>query len=659
MPRPSLPLLLLMLMVQFCAGPFLAAQIPTVDRIETVNFGPGSHASLSVYGKGLKDVLYLWTPLGRLPFKATDPVTETVALFEGTISPAAIPGVYESRIVTAAGISARRFVLLDDLPTFAMQGVSEENPPNTVLPIHCCVDGYLNAVKPKYFGLNLDKGQQVSIEVYARRLDSPLDPVLRLTDSTGKEMAFADDTPGLSGDAQLRFIAPATGKYVLQLRDVKYSGGSDYYFHLRIGRFSLIQGTYPRRTSLGANVRIVGAEGERSVAVAEFTTGVDDIGLVVPLAVASGNAGGSSLTSVATARISPVLEVEPNDSRETATSTNAKTEGISGRFESAGDIDWFRVSAEAGQHLCVTAHARDVGSPADVQLRLYDIAGKLLQQSDDSGENDAQVFAPISVAGDVFVEVHELSRQFGSMWTYDLELQRSGRLEVTTSVDSVAIPDRGAIGIPLTIKRIGHHSAFELSVANLPAGIESSPVMIASNQNTAFLCLRSTGDVVDHYSSRLSIDCRVLAESSLGPVLSVAKPADGKANYQLYSLQAGVFAYPATPAAFSLVSEPTQLEIVRNTEAVITIKAVRTGDWNQPIDLASAIPAGELPPGITVTTAQIAIDSAEVTIKASPNVIPGRYSLSLNGTLKKDKLTIVQPVPTIMLTVSEPRETES
>ena len=39
--------------------------------------------------------------------------------------------------------------------------------------------------------------QQVVAEVFARRLDSPLDSLIRLTDKEGKQLAFNDDEIGL------------------------------------------------------------------------------------------------------------------------------------------------------------------------------------------------------------------------------------------------------------------------------------------------------------------------------------------------------------------------------------------------------------------------------------------------------------------------------
>ena len=64
--------------------------------------------------------------------------------------------------------------------------------------------------------------------------------------------------------------------------------------------------------------------------------------------------------------------------------------------------------------------------------------------------------------------------------------------------------------------------------------------------------------------------------------------------------------------------------------------------------------AEELPTGVTVAAAKIEQNEIEVTITANDKAVPGTYTLSLQGTLKKDKTTIVQPVPTITLTVNAP-----
>ena len=84
-------------------------------------------------------------------------------------------------------------------------------------------------------------GEQVVAEVSARRLDSPLDSVLKLTDAAGTQLAFNDDHEdkgaGLNthyADSWLRATLPATGTYYIHLGDSQHQGGPEYGYRLRI-----------------------------------------------------------------------------------------------------------------------------------------------------------------------------------------------------------------------------------------------------------------------------------------------------------------------------------------------------------------------------------------------------------------------------------------
>jgi len=84
-------------------------------------------------------------------------------------------------------------------------------------------------------------GQIIYAEVHARRLGSPLDSVLWLTDATGKQLAFNDEyeDPGAGlvthhADSMLRVELPADGTYFVHLGDIQQHGGTDYAYRLRI-----------------------------------------------------------------------------------------------------------------------------------------------------------------------------------------------------------------------------------------------------------------------------------------------------------------------------------------------------------------------------------------------------------------------------------------
>jgi hypothetical protein len=84
-------------------------------------------------------------------------------------------------------------------------------------------------------------GQPIVAEVYARRLGSPLDSILKLTDASGKVLALNDDyedpEAGVNthdADSYLSVTLPADGTYYLHLGDSNRNGGEEYAYRLRI-----------------------------------------------------------------------------------------------------------------------------------------------------------------------------------------------------------------------------------------------------------------------------------------------------------------------------------------------------------------------------------------------------------------------------------------
>ncbi|WP_414661981.1 PPC domain-containing protein [Horticoccus sp. 23ND18S-11] len=85
-------------------------------------------------------------------------------------------------------------------------------------------------------------GQEIVAEVFARRLQSPLDSVIELTDATGRSLALNDDADdkgaGLithHADSRIAFTLPADGKYFLRLTDAQHRGSRDFAYRLKVG----------------------------------------------------------------------------------------------------------------------------------------------------------------------------------------------------------------------------------------------------------------------------------------------------------------------------------------------------------------------------------------------------------------------------------------
>ena len=84
-------------------------------------------------------------------------------------------------------------------------------------------------------------GQDLVTEVQARRLESPMDPVLKITGPDGKMLAFNDDYEDAGNgvnthhaDSYATLKLPADGAYRVHISDTVRGGGEEYGYRLRI-----------------------------------------------------------------------------------------------------------------------------------------------------------------------------------------------------------------------------------------------------------------------------------------------------------------------------------------------------------------------------------------------------------------------------------------
>ena len=93
------------------------------------------------------------------------------------------------------------------------------------------------------FEVDAKAGETLVAEVRARRLESPLDSFLKVTDSAGKVIALNDDhfdaASGLNtdhADSYLMAKFPSDGKYFVHLGNTRQDGGKAYAYRLRINQ---------------------------------------------------------------------------------------------------------------------------------------------------------------------------------------------------------------------------------------------------------------------------------------------------------------------------------------------------------------------------------------------------------------------------------------
>jgi len=150
------------------------------------------------------------------------------------------PGVYPLSVRGAEWASNAVPFAVDTLPEGPEREPNNQlagaQPITLPLIVNGRIDGPGDRDVFRFEGLG---GEDIVAEVYARRLNSPLDSMLKLTDAAGKVLASNDDYEdkgsGLNthhADSRLCARLPADGTYYLHLADVQRQGGEEYAYRL-------------------------------------------------------------------------------------------------------------------------------------------------------------------------------------------------------------------------------------------------------------------------------------------------------------------------------------------------------------------------------------------------------------------------------------------
>ena len=191
-----------------------AGEIPFFSGIAPLGAPRGTRADVEVFGWNL--------PRRKVSVKVPDEPGTYGGLIEGA-----------SSILFEAGDGAE------------VAAAEPDDDPSQVeiLPVPVTVNGRID--KPgdaDVFAVRASKGQSLVVEVLARRLGSPVDSFLRITDEKGREILRGDDLEDAGSgllthhaDTRLLFDPPADGVYRIWVGDAQNAGGPDFPYRLRVG----------------------------------------------------------------------------------------------------------------------------------------------------------------------------------------------------------------------------------------------------------------------------------------------------------------------------------------------------------------------------------------------------------------------------------------
>lgn len=154
-------------------------------------------------------------------------------------------------------------VEVTDLP-LVLEAAADNNKPELgqLLPIPCGLNGRLEVEGDvDYYTLEAKKGEAISLEIIARRRNSAIDSHLRILNDKGAQVQLNDDLKvgkrNYSDSWLENWIAPADGKYTIEIRDVHLRGGARFPYFLQITRsqpyFELYLDTDKTQVPLGSH----------------------------------------------------------------------------------------------------------------------------------------------------------------------------------------------------------------------------------------------------------------------------------------------------------------------------------------------------------------------------------------------------------------------
>lgn len=627
------------------------AQEPAVNGTVPGAVTPGATTLLQINGGNLAPVKKLWTsfPCESVLAEGIDKNGENPAqvTFKLTIPGDVACGVHAMRVVTDKGVSPLRFLILDDLPSLQSAGNNTSSATAQLVSVPTAVDGAVPNLGWQFFKFTAQPGQRIAIEVLARRIGSSLDPMLRLLDARGRELAFNDDTPGLSGDASLVHTFKDAGEYILELRDIKYGAGA---YRLRIGDFPIATVSYPLAVQRGttANVTLAGfnVDGLQPVPV---TVAPDYPGEWRHVSVKRPG-GNSGFSTVEVSKSPQFLEQEPNNATEQANRVEL-TQDLNGRLDQPGDVDRFIFTAKKDQSASFIGITRQQGSPSDLNFRILNKDGGQVAAAEDTGTSEGTIAFKAPADGDYVLVVEDLNHRGGSEHAYRIEVTSAPQqFSLATSLDTFNIPVGGSVLATVTATRTGYAGPIELSAANLPPGVTASKSVIGVGRNDAVITLQAPAEFAAGDLAGISIigTARIGEADVVVPaeISGVLKARNNNMRWVPAPLSQYV-ALSASPApGFTWRVEPSEVVFGKDLSAKVKLIGTRAAGFDEAIAVAIAPPQNGLPAGVTIAVKNIdkGQNEAEIVVSANNQAPLGDFTAGMTGTLKQGDKTATQGV---------------
>ena len=664
---------------------------------------PASTVLLEIAGKDLEDVKTLHFDHPGLKAEFVKPNQFRVSIAADTPT-----GTYDVRAVGKYGISGSRLFAVSHGLTEIKEAEPNDSPDKAqAVPMNAAINGTSDNNGDDFYRFPARKGERVTIDCQAYRLDSTLRASMVLSTRDGKQLAqgkaYYDRT-----DPFLDYTFAEEGEYLLRLYDATFSGGLPY--RLIISNRPHIENVFPPAVVPGETTELTvfgrnlpGGKPDPDAVVLDlpldrltvpFTAPQDPAALLRfdfinhPPTASTTLRGLHAFPRGLDNALDPALlvyaphpvtkEQEPNDALERAQPLTLPTV-LCGRFDKPGDADWYSFHLKAGEAIELSLYCERMDMPGDPFLIITDAQGKELASLDDFGINfnalaqfhrDPVGTFTAPAEGSYRLLIQERYGRGGPRFLYAVRIGKPEPdfypvvIHETNPDPSCPVVRRGGSAFyEVCLNRRNFSGPVTIEAEGLPAGVTCPPVHVSPQTefaNVVFTAAADAPEVVGCSPAEGVGDGRRQTHRARSAVLSAAL---GDREHQHVTSVSRDLPGGARAGAYGLKTSAAPLTVAAGGTLETTVAVER--HWPS-FKAKLQLNGLNLPPGFNLAATELPADKKEIGIKLSvaANVPPGTYSVVLRGDAQvpfgkdpagaKPNVRVADPCTPLTVVVSAP-----
>lgn len=440
----------------------------------------GAVTRVTIHGTETAGATGLWSSLPAELFRArpVDSGNKSDVAFDVELPANAPLGLYGLRLATRSGLSNVHLFLIDELPLTVRNA---ELPPEAPLPVTLpvCVTAICRPAAIDRYAITVKSGQRVSFEVVGNRFGKDYDPLISIRSAAGRLLAQCDNSVGLLFDCRFAHTFADAGTYTVEVRDSRFEGDPTWHYVLRMGEFPEARLAIPSAVRAGEAATLTFPQVAGWQFPVSFPTGFP-LGNISHEVRQSPN-GVATWIPLEVTDLPPQLEVEPNDTPETATPVKvpATLNGVLGK---AGESDWFAFELAQGQKLNVQGVTRTLGSAADLELVLFDSDNREVRRVDDTDLDEGGFAFAAGKAGVHRLCVRDVSRDGGPEFAYRVDVRTGGpQFQLIADAADLTVPQATYQPLPIKVTRTDFTGPINLELRGAPPGMVLEPAIIPAD----------------------------------------------------------------------------------------------------------------------------------------------------------------------------------